>query len=1047
MGSRATVTLRGIGRLERRFNRDQVDETNSDYTEAGPRPGVPDLPDGGRLVARVSAAQSDDAEVRVQRQGYPGLDSAAVAYRTGTESGASDWRGWDPPVVVQDHAWVEWTSTNAYTVHDVCTLPESQRPVALYGDEGNELWKASTWQWADHSWSTAVDVGGEAADMAGQNLPCAICAVAEDHLLAMVMEGTASPGTSALYRSSDQGDTWTLVALDPIDANATWTGKMRMVYQPRSGQIILCASYTTSGNQYVRQWVSDDLATFVQVDDLEVDTDGVWTLLAFPSGRTCLVYANAAGELYQRRILDGRDSFDTAPASTIDDTVDLSEVEGSVDADGIGWLIARETSSADTWQQWVTLDEGSTWTQADMSAYESLDVNEHVHTLSATFAAGRMVVLHNATTSDTTYDDSLGSVWLGGWGKVSVGRLAGERSLLAGRKGSGASALANTTGQTLLPITDFQEYGTVTTVTGGTLSMDAGRVKVVTTAGQNLGFKRTFTDARLEWQGVIEVDATSALGNELRVYCHSGTRAIYVRFDRNSLELWDNDTSQIGGTINVDLTDPMVLRVERTASFGYRVSYRRPWSSDWTTLTGDLSQVASSATEIGWGMFDAVACTAYFGYVWLGSFTSGRDAQFGSQSGTSVLGKPLGSRPYPLADLATLSSSEWVEAARLSLQAGPGAIGEVIDVDAAHDYPLEHIFPWDDPSPAKRWRSTDTTEHLIDVNLGGSSAVDTFGSTSIVWPLIRVNFRTAYLEGWDGSAWTTIATWDAATGFATSLSCTVDGEEVTPASGTSAGGRYVHQHELVGGYLELTGSGQPYPIEACEGGVWAGSGTTTKKALLRVSTPSGASAPASGACRLWHHSGVVVAHDVANYQRYRIRIPSQTTAEGYFTASMMTPGAFKPMGRQWDWAWSEDHQRQVEQTGGGRGPARIRQRRPVARETTISQPEGYLLHHLRGSLPDPAYVAADTGDPLAAREDTIWALAGMLREVRGGEDPVVLLRKVGNAGEVITDPTLWMYAHIVSDVSVENIRGNEGVNEHQRLAPLTFREITGAEEE
>lgn len=1049
MGTRHVGTLRGFGRFERRFNKSNI-QAGSTYTEAGPRPGVPSARDGARVLAHISGAQVDDADVRIQRQGYPGPDSATAAYRIGAETSDDDLRGWNPPNVVRESAVVEWTTSNAFSVHDMTTLPISQRPVCFYADDDNEVWKTRTWSWQTKSWGAAVEPDTEGTVAVDNDLPCAIEAIAEDHLLAFAITGTATPGTAVLLRSSDQGATWRRVAEDVIDSDATWKPKAVLRYQPVSGQLMLVIPFEfSSGVWHLRQWASSDLGTFTHVADLAIDTDGVFTLEARPTGGFVVVYGEA-GVVKQRRIGDAFDSFNRAPAETIDETNTVQELCSSKDADGKIWLVGRGLARPDRWFQWATVDGAASWQALEVSGHDTQRTGQYIENLSATHAMGAMWVNYSPySLSTATVSGCLLTAVLGGWSGSTTNRATYSGDLLAGRQGSGhAPSGTLASGLTLLPYEVFVAFSGLTIATtggGGTLTAADGRVSLVTTASEAHSFKvAPSPGSRPRWSGLAWCGATHPLSNWMRAWCKANNLAVYLRYDRAKFEIWDNDTSKVGATVSVDLTEPMWFELELGRSGSFVLTYRRPWETAVTVITGSVAGAAGAGAEIGWGCTVAQSTDSFYGPVIPTLHLLGaNDTRFGLRTGAAVHGKGLGGEPYPIPDLAeTTALGEVTHAARLHLTRGPAAGGDVIDIDAEHDYPIERIFPWDDPG-LEEWRSqTDAAQQIIDLELAGGGTTG-LGSTSILWPLIGVNFRTAYLERGDGSTWSAVATWDAATGFS-GLTCAVDGDIVTPAAASAAAGRYVQQAELAAGYIETTAGVNR--IARCEGGVWAGTGTTTKKVVLQVENNATTSASA-GACTLWAHSGIVIVHNVgtSGHERYRIRIPAQDTAEGYFKAGLLAPCAFKPIGRQWNDDWTTSYQPQVQETGGGRRAHRREQLRPVARVVTISNTNSYLLHHLRGSDPSPNYLAADAGDPLEIAEAAPFVMAGLIKEVGG--DPVILATSVPNTDAVITDPSLWMYGHMISSIGLDNVRGDEGVNERPRLQSVTFREITSALEE
>ena len=395
--------------------------------------------------------------------------------------------------------------------------------------------------------------------------------------------------------------------------------------------------------------------------------------------------------------------------------------------------------------------------------------------------------------------------------------------------------------------------------------------------------------------------------------------------------------------------------------------------------------------------------------------------------------------PYPVQGVGSASQFGFLRAT-----SGPGRISDTCSIPAGHGYDISHLFPLTHPSPSTTWRSTDETEQtiVIDPNSSTSTAL---GSDSLVCLFSGVNFKTAYIEGANGGGYTTLGTWDASTGFS-GLTAVLTGDQLAPNTTTTASaGRYLQDGELVGG-TAYDGASAYREVQLCDGGVWATG--TTKHPALRLGGSGGAS---GSSWELWAHTGIVVIHDVGAWQTYRIRIPAQTTKDGYFEAGIIWITALKAVGRPWEDRYTIDLQPAVTVTEGQGGePGRREELRSPARVLTISQPQGVLQHHVRNAMTTaPDYIAsADDHEPLAARDDLAFVLQGLLRSTKSGEEPVLWCAKLDDASVAdsftVPDRTMFLYGRLVSSVQVESMRGEEGEGEQFRVQSVTVEEITGA---
>ena len=132
---------------------------NSDFTEAGPRPGSAIAGDATSTAdPQVSAAQTNDLDFRVVQGGNAEIDGAGLAYRLDGEADSS-FRGHNEPNVATHWDSVEFTSTESWEFVAAVTIPSTQDVVAFAHDTDASL-DNSSWTYTA---STTVVAGPQAS--------------------------------------------------------------------------------------------------------------------------------------------------------------------------------------------------------------------------------------------------------------------------------------------------------------------------------------------------------------------------------------------------------------------------------------------------------------------------------------------------------------------------------------------------------------------------------------------------------------------------------------------------------------------------------------------------------------------------------------------------------------------------------------------------------------------------------------------------------------------------------------------------------------------
>ena len=74
-------------------------------------------------------------------------------------------------------------------------------------------------------------------------------------------------------------------------------------------------------------------------------------------------------------------------------------------------------------------------------------------------------------------------------------------------------------------------------------------------------------------------------------------------------------------------------------------------------------------------------------------------------------------------------------------------------------------------------------------------------------------------------------------------------------------------------------------------------------------------------------------------------------------------------------------------------------------------------------------------------EDLGMQVRGILEVVKGGEVPVVAISQIPDDGVTLTDPTLYLYGHLLASLRMTQSAGDMGSTEVIRVDSITVRGI------
>lgn len=390
---------------------------------------------------------------------------------------------------------------------------------------------------------------------------------------------------------------------------------------------------------------------------------------------------------------------------------------------------------------------------------------------------------------------------------------------------------------------------------------------------------------------------------------------------------------------------------------------------------------------------------------------------------------------------------------------GPAYEGDTYAIKTRSQYGIERIFHSTSPSPQSGWRSVAVSsgavpEQFIPLLVDPNGQEIKFQSDLVALHLENINWRTASLEGYDvgTGSWVVIGSIDTSIGILTSTYERA-GKTIYGASGASQKPYFFH-HEANGWYVELSGT-TIRKIHTNSEGSWSGSGGS-RAAIIQLDGVE-AGDPTSGAIKFMPSVLTVVASlNNATYSAIGLRISSQSTATKDIRIGHFSFGAVHVLSPQYGRGRSISYEANTEEFEQPDGIIRSRKRGIGRRTTQISWSEPVdtspFFPHEANVSPDYVMATNTAGAPAVANYgDVPLNLMGMVRHLAGGARPVVYLPHIAKATNPSGDFRLMrrrdahLLAYIGNDITIDNVVGDElmgdNTGEAFRVATITLTEV------
>jgi len=1058
--------------------------TDSDYSQAGPHPGVPSPTGDADMLFQATGEMEAKTrlEVYTQRAGHPGRDGAGFLWRD-SSTGDPAYNGWDPYSVVTGWETLvadESTTDDAYPT----AIRLANGKIVVGGPQAVSglIHYFYIYDPIDGTWTTRALSQAWSALQTG----AALVELPSGRILWIGVSFGATTQLNVHY-SDDEMATWALASA-------------RALRTPCSGAILkVSAAYSAgevglwlmwedgSSNLTMSQYASDDLGLrFTQVvDDWNADVDASTltapAVIAGDGGGFVVAIAHRVdGVSRVYRIASAysatQEEVDVSTLLATHPFADETPIAIWRDETGSIFVMCERLNHGEA-SIFISHDDARTFTSHNVSRGLDLYATGVVPTFTrfaVASASGRALMVTRWSAAGTSHDPgSLGVIHLGGYGShtAPLGDSGTEFSdtdgIGYGDQASGGSGKGffyvpierptsagwtqpNTDGGDV--ITEQARAGAAIPAEAIVLETDSGAAE----EGGSVSFKQTLiAEAQVFATFAVTPDKPSgsidADDIAVKVRCASGGASYEVRyrFSDGGWRVLDATAPTSLGVVVADLDDGASLMYHRVAitvpeagTPKVQTWYAR-WAPvlSWTegpggTLTNN-AVAGASAIEFGsfngaqgdvasWYMFGACG----WGDRWSPTHGDGIGASWSLPDDLHPRNVP------PLAQPALLDGSTKIAAID-----GPTLRGETWTITTDYSGPIDHALSTQSPRIA--WESANEGAAEIVWDLSGQSS-SSFLNSSIGCALLGCNFRTAVLERWDGGAWQTLISLDAAEGF-DSLKFTRAGDVATVNTGSSnTAGRYLHFDDVRGATWEDVTNSKRRIISTQTEGAWADS--TAKRPRLLLKDVDGSEA-ASGDCRIWFPDMLGIAHEVTATPRYiRLRIPaSQGTVSGTYKIGQILIGSLLIFGHQPSRGFVTSTAAGVDVATYPDGSTRAHRTGPPQRALELSWSDGVDASSVQAASAVPDYVAGTTGGlPVATRSDIARTLEGALREAASADAPVVYIGRIPTNSatpDTINNPRQFMYGRASGEYRREHITGDEVSSEVDRIATITITEV------
>jgi hypothetical protein len=1058
----------------------------SSYTQAGPRPGVPDPSNVTDAVLATSGTMSANASYMLlsQRGGFPGATAQAARFVWKNTSDASTlyrgWlpgqaqMGWESPVRTDGAATVasvrqsdavalaNGTVVAVAEVEDTLFATTQYRVEAIIRNVATDTWARTT-------------IYSQSTSPTQRYCPCAVV-LPSGRILCYITIADSTTTNIRMMFSDDSGASWSfgadaVLGTDIVTSTDT-VQRVRAAYS--NGQILMVIWVTKSSGvrEQVYQYASSDFGHNFSKVTLSTATGdrGFPDLVVLPTGEFVfiyIVYLTANWNFRSRILANAYQPFTSVSAVEATFAYDIAgqgasvfnagELSATIDEHGVIYVYVQHATnrhgivfvSSDNAQSWNAIGSSGAGGAGTGVWWDTTTTTDYPTKLEAVAWRGCVLLLHDCPDSaGIGFGGSLGCVYLGGYTTVTLpllDRFSSEDELAAWE-------------DHWIPIAEPATLSWTANGAGTDTIESPGRMLVSTSANTRYYSRApTATVAQgmiVRFRLVVPSGGdftTNQISVLLRLADGAQGYLVELKFQSTGWRMYDAQSGvQIGNTVSSSMTGPgqeiMVgIAGDEVASWyrPYTNSPAKSWTAGpaTTSLTNAAAAYATNAIEWGHRVNATVDSYWYEFCHSAGQYSGASQWSDGFTNPTDLVGRNFSARPVYVDGGFSIAMTD-----------GPTFAGDTWTIATRYDYAITNAL--DVPSPRKTWRSTSTAEQTIAIRIDDSLGDDVWTERTLLGlALLNTNISRFVLWGYTGGAWASLGTVNTYSGMGAGLRFIRDGNTVRPDTAQpSTQLPYLKHNEHQGATFSYSTSAGRRIARHSEGAWRRNNETRLRPVVVLEDVDAGDSA--NGAAGAIVPRDVVVLLDLAAtaYQAFKIVIPTTVAgthpapAESYYEIGTLVLGSVYAFGQDYDWSRTIDTEAGVEIAESRDRTKRSRVAAPPRRTVEIAWAEGAVdLTNVSSDTADPDFVIASTdtnAEPNASAFGTPTVLDGLVYQLDGPHRPVVYLPNFDKSSglRILNRREEIVYGRLEQPLRLEVVQGTELTDEVQRVATGTLVE-------
>lgn len=379
---------------------------------------------------------------------------------------------------------------------------------------------------------------------------------------------------------------------------------------------------------------------------------------------------------------------------------------------------------------------------------------------------------------------------------------------------------------------------------------------------------------------------------------------------------------------------------------------------------------------------------------------------------------------------------------------GPTFRNDEWEVSTQYTHGIANLHPEVSPSPRHGWRSLDDQED-VEIVWNWNSATWPMGLLLGVG-LFNCNFGEAELWGKNaGGSWVQLA--DISFKAATALSWTRSGKVVRPnvPGLLSEIPYYLPENILAGSHLHI--DGKIRTIQRNSAGIWNPS-TGSKDTTILLEDIDGTEGSSGNDGQVWTKDVVTYVPIASAFSAFKLVIPAQDTAEGFFTIGSAVLGHVFPVAgfaMGYGWGRGQDWSFDYELTEGRTGVRQVKALGPTRRAVEFAWSDGVETSDIGREDPLPDSVRGWTnGVPIAVPAGLPYDVPGLFDALQGACTPIVYLASLevpsSSTDDIsVTNRATFFYGRVRTEtLKIDTVLGEEWTSELLRIGTVRIEEET-----